>query len=68
MANGENNPSDPNHLENVGWPSKGKTYLYSHQNHLDQMTNAYTTITSSMIEGKQHGNQNNNGNRGTIAL
>ena len=59
MENGENNPSDPNHLENVGWPSKGKNDLFSHPTRSDQTKNSYTTITSSGIEGKHHGSQNN---------
>ena len=59
MTNGGNNPSDPNHSENVGWPSKCKNDLCSHPNHLDQTKNAYIAITSSGIEGKHHGIQNN---------
>ena len=31
MENGENNPSDPNHLENTGCPSKGKTTSFHTQ-------------------------------------
>ena len=68
MENGENNPSDLNHSENVGWPSKGKTDLCSHRNRSYRMNKSYTAITSFGIEGKHHGSQNNNGNRGTTAL
>ena len=57
MENGENNPSDLNRSENMGWPSKGKNDLCSHPNRPDQTKNAYTAITSSRIEGKHHGRQ-----------
>ena len=68
MENGENNPSDPNHLEKVGWPSKGKKRPMftpkSFRPNEECLHNNYKfwDLRKTSWETK------NNGNRGTASL